>query len=166
MPLSLPWPSGGAIKLSYVNDTPEAQVKFHECFTLTIHPTLCEGRLPVTLSLHTPDGKRLGNTTDLTQVSGTRMAQASPSRCEEVSECAVAVESGFGFSRGAPKIRLKPQPLSVRHHRQPENAAELFYIVGDDPHAMHQRGGGDPHVVGSDQSSFACQCPIDLAILP
>lgn len=64
VPLTLPWPSGGPIKLSYVNDTPEAQVKLQDCFALTAHPTLCEGRLPVTLSLHTPDGKRLASTTD------------------------------------------------------------------------------------------------------
>jgi ATP-dependent helicase HrpB len=64
VPLTLPWPSGGTIKLSYVNDTPEAQVKLQDCFALTAHPTLCEGRLPVTLSLHTPDGKRLASTTD------------------------------------------------------------------------------------------------------
>jgi ATP-dependent helicase HrpB len=64
VPLTLPWPSGGPIKLSYINDTPEAQVKLQDCFTLTAHPTLCEGRLPVTLSLHTPDGKRLASTTD------------------------------------------------------------------------------------------------------
>lgn len=64
VPLTLPWPNGGPIKLSYVNDTPEAQVKLQECFTLTAHPMLCEGRLPVTLSLHTPDGKRLASTTD------------------------------------------------------------------------------------------------------
>jgi ATP-dependent helicase HrpB len=64
VPLTLPWPNGGSIKLSYVNDTPEAQVKIQECFSLIEHPTLCEGRLPVTLSLHTPDGKRLASTTD------------------------------------------------------------------------------------------------------
>ena len=64
VPLTLPWPNGGPIKLSYINDTPEAQVKLQDCFTLTAHPTLCEGRLPVTLSLHTPDGKRLASTTD------------------------------------------------------------------------------------------------------
>lgn len=64
VPLTLPWPNGGPIKLSYVNDTPEAQVKLQDCFTLTTHPTLCEGRLPVTLSLHTPDGKRLATTCD------------------------------------------------------------------------------------------------------
>lgn len=64
VPLTVPWPSGGPIKLSYVNDTPEAQVKLQDCFALTAHPTLCEGRLPVTLSLHTPDGKRLASTTD------------------------------------------------------------------------------------------------------
>ncbi len=64
VPLAIPWSSGGPIKLSYVNDTPEAQVKLQDCLTLTAHPTLCEGRLPVTLSLHTPDGKRLASTTD------------------------------------------------------------------------------------------------------
>jgi len=64
LPLSLPWTNGGTIKISYVNDTPEAQVKLQECFALTEHPTLCEGRLPVALSLHTPDGKRLSTTTD------------------------------------------------------------------------------------------------------
>jgi ATP-dependent helicase HrpB len=64
VPLTLPWPSGGPIKLSYVNDTPEAQVKLQECFALTAHPTLCEGRLPVQLQLCTPDGKRLATTID------------------------------------------------------------------------------------------------------
>ncbi|MFN0078686.1 MAG: ATP-dependent RNA helicase [Prosthecobacter sp.] len=63
-PLSIPWPSGGTVKVSYVNDTPEAQVKLQECFDLTAHPTLCEGRLPVQLLLCTPDGKRLATTTD------------------------------------------------------------------------------------------------------
>jgi len=64
VPLNLPWPSGGPIKLSYVNDTPEAQVKLQDCFTLTTHPTLCEGRLTVQLQLFTPDGKRLATTSD------------------------------------------------------------------------------------------------------
>ena len=63
-PLSLPWPVGGTIKINYTSDTPEAQVKLQECFALTAHPTLCEGRLPVQLSLCTPDGKRLAITTD------------------------------------------------------------------------------------------------------
>jgi ATP-dependent helicase HrpB len=63
-PPTIPWPSGGSIKLSYVNDTPEAQVKLQECFALTEHPTLCEGRLPVQLQLCTPDGKRLASTSD------------------------------------------------------------------------------------------------------
>ena len=64
VPLTHPWPSGGPIKLSYVNDTPEAQVKLQDCFALTEHPTLCEGRLPVQLQLCTPDGKRLATTSD------------------------------------------------------------------------------------------------------
>ncbi len=64
VPLSIPWPSGGTIKVSYVADTPEAQVKLQECFALKEHPTLCEGRLPVQLQFCTPDGKRLATTSD------------------------------------------------------------------------------------------------------
>jgi ATP-dependent helicase HrpB len=64
VPLTIPWPGGGTIKVSYVNDTPEAQVKLQECFALKEHPTLCEGRLPVQLQLCTPDGKKLTSTTD------------------------------------------------------------------------------------------------------
>ncbi len=64
VPLSISWPGGGTIKLSYVADTPEAQVKLQECFALTEHPTLCEGRLPVQIQLCTPDGKRLASTSD------------------------------------------------------------------------------------------------------
>ncbi len=64
VPLSIPWPDNTTVKLSFVNGTPEAQVKLHDCFALKVHPTLCEGRLPVLLSLCTPDGKRLATTTD------------------------------------------------------------------------------------------------------
>jgi len=63
-PLSIAWPDGGSLKVSYVNDLPEAQVKIQECFTGTDHPTLCEGRIPVHLTLCTPDGKRLAATRD------------------------------------------------------------------------------------------------------
>ena len=64
VPLTIPWPGGGTIKVSYVNDTPEAQVKLQECFALKEHPTLCEGRLPVQLQLCSPDGKKLTTTND------------------------------------------------------------------------------------------------------
>ncbi|MDZ4288969.1 MAG: ATP-dependent helicase C-terminal domain-containing protein [Prosthecobacter sp.] len=64
LPLTIPWPDNSTVKVSYLNDSPEAQVKLHDCFTLQSHPTLCEGRLPVLLSLHTPDGKRLTTTPD------------------------------------------------------------------------------------------------------
>jgi ATP-dependent helicase HrpB len=64
VPLTLPWPGGGTIKLSYLNDMPESQVKLQDCFALKEHPTLCEGRLPVQLHLRTPDGKRLAATND------------------------------------------------------------------------------------------------------
>ena len=64
VPLSIPLPDNRSIKVSYVNESAEAQVKLQECFALKAHPTLCEGRLPVLLSLCTPDGKRLASTTD------------------------------------------------------------------------------------------------------
>ena len=64
VPLSIPLPDSRTMKVSYLNDSPEAQVKLQECFALEEHPTLCEGRLPVLLSLCTPDGKRLASTTD------------------------------------------------------------------------------------------------------
>jgi ATP-dependent helicase HrpB len=60
----MPWHGGGTIKLSYVADTPEAQVKLQDCFALREHPTLCKGRLPVQLQLCTPDSKRLASTSD------------------------------------------------------------------------------------------------------
>ncbi len=63
-PLSIPWPDNRTLKIGYGNETPEAQVKLQECFALKEHPTLCEGRLPVLLTLCTPDGKRLATTTD------------------------------------------------------------------------------------------------------
>jgi ATP-dependent helicase HrpB len=64
VPLTLPWPGGSTMKISYVTGTPEAQVKLQECFALKEHPMLCEGRLPAQLQLCTPDGKRLASTTD------------------------------------------------------------------------------------------------------
>lgn len=64
LPLSLPWPDQGTLKISYTTGEPEAQVKLQECFALKTHPTLCEGRLPVLLSLCLPDGKRLATTSD------------------------------------------------------------------------------------------------------
>jgi len=64
LPLSIPWSEGRTTKVSYVNGSPEAQVKLQECFTLKEHPSLCEGRIPVLLKLCAPDGKRLARTTD------------------------------------------------------------------------------------------------------
>jgi ATP-dependent helicase HrpB len=67
-PLSIPWPDGKKLKLLYPDATrdddgepnsPELQVKLHECFALKEHPQICEGRLPVKLWLCSPDGKRL-----------------------------------------------------------------------------------------------------------
>src|SRR5687767_7704852 len=62
-PTSVPWLEGKRLKLQY-EDVPEAQVKLHECFPLTAHPKICEGKVPVKLWLCAPDGKRLEATTD------------------------------------------------------------------------------------------------------
>ena len=64
LPLTIPWLDKSTTKVSYINETPEAQVKLQECFGLKEHPSLCEGRLPLLLNLCTPDGKRLATTTD------------------------------------------------------------------------------------------------------
>ncbi|MES2707296.1 MAG: ATP-dependent helicase C-terminal domain-containing protein [Verrucomicrobiota bacterium] len=64
LPLSVPGPDNRPLKISYLDGEPEAQAKLQECFTLKEHPTLCEGRLPVLLTLLTPDNKRLTTTTD------------------------------------------------------------------------------------------------------
>jgi ATP-dependent helicase HrpB len=67
-PLSVPWPDGRKLKLLYAEqaqgedgeaNSPEVQVKLHECFALKEHPHICEGKVPVKLWLATPDGKRL-----------------------------------------------------------------------------------------------------------
>ena len=67
-PTSVVWPDGRKLKLLYAEATrdedgqansPELQVKLHECFALKQHPHICEGRLPVKLWLCAPDGKRL-----------------------------------------------------------------------------------------------------------
>ncbi|HXI53530.1 MAG TPA: ATP-dependent helicase C-terminal domain-containing protein, partial [Candidatus Saccharimonadales bacterium] len=71
LPLQIPWPDGRKLKLLYPEtardedgepNSPEVQVKLHECFSLKEHPHLCEGKLPVKLWLCTPDGKRLEST--------------------------------------------------------------------------------------------------------
>jgi len=64
LPPSIPWFNNRSVKVSYLNESPEAQVKLKDCFELEEHPTLCEGQLPVLLNLCTPDGKRLATTTD------------------------------------------------------------------------------------------------------
>jgi ATP-dependent helicase HrpB len=71
-PLILTWPDGRKLKLLYPDNDPastelalpEVNVKLHECFPLTEHPMLCEGKVPVKLWLCTPDGKRLEPTTN------------------------------------------------------------------------------------------------------
>jgi ATP-dependent helicase HrpB len=67
-PTSIAWPDGRKVKLLYPeqgrdedghSNSPELQVKLHECFVLKAHPHICEGRLPVKLWLCAPEGKRL-----------------------------------------------------------------------------------------------------------
>jgi ATP-dependent helicase HrpB len=67
-PLSVTWPDGRKLKLLYPEsardedgqpNSPELQVKLHECFGLKEHPHICEGGLPLKLWLCAPDGKRL-----------------------------------------------------------------------------------------------------------
>jgi ATP-dependent helicase HrpB len=66
-PLNIIWPDGRKFKLLYLeNDVasaevapPELNIKLHECFTLSAHPVICEGKVPVKLWLCSPDGKRL-----------------------------------------------------------------------------------------------------------
>jgi ATP-dependent helicase HrpB len=64
LPASMPWLNKGTTKISYLNGSPEAQVKIQECWALEEHPTLCEGRLPVLLKLCDPNGKKIATTTD------------------------------------------------------------------------------------------------------
>lgn len=72
-PPTLAWPDGRKLKLLYpagnagANSAftpPELQIKLHECFPLTQHPCICEGKVPVRLWLCGPDQKRIESTTD------------------------------------------------------------------------------------------------------
>jgi ATP-dependent helicase HrpB len=74
-PTSLPWPDGRKLKLQYPEqprdaegqpNSPELQVKLHECFALKAHPHICEGHVPAKLWLCAPDGKRLESTSNWT----------------------------------------------------------------------------------------------------
>ena len=67
-PQTIAWPDGRKLKLLYPENardedgqpnSPELQVKLHECFALREHPHICEGKRPVKLRLCAPDGKRL-----------------------------------------------------------------------------------------------------------
>jgi ATP-dependent helicase HrpB len=67
-PLSIAWPGDKKLKLLYAEqardddgdpNSPEVQVKLHECFALKEHPHICEGRVPVKIWLAAPDGKRI-----------------------------------------------------------------------------------------------------------
>lgn len=71
LPLSLRWPTGKPVKLTYSESEhpgaptwPSAQIKLNDCWGLKEQPLLGEGRVPVQLMLLLPDGKRLDTTTD------------------------------------------------------------------------------------------------------
>jgi ATP-dependent helicase HrpB len=66
-------PNGKSSRLTYAEPDPEAepeewlapeiQVKLSECFGLTSHPTIAEGKVSIRFQLQAPDGKRLATTT-------------------------------------------------------------------------------------------------------
>lgn len=76
-PTVIPWLGDKKLKLQY-EDVPEAQVKLHECFPLTAHPKVCEGKVPVKLWLCAPDGKRLEATTDWPAFKATGYPKLKP----------------------------------------------------------------------------------------
>jgi ATP-dependent helicase HrpB len=67
-PQSIAWPGEKKMKLLYPesgdSNTPELQVKLHECFDAKEHPRIGEGKVAVRVWLCAPDGKRLQCTTD------------------------------------------------------------------------------------------------------
>jgi ATP-dependent helicase HrpB len=72
-PAAWPWPDGRKVKFLYADiiadpkklgEPPELQMKLHECFALTEHPRICEGKAAARLWLCAPDGKRLEATLD------------------------------------------------------------------------------------------------------
>ena len=74
LPLSIPWPNGKTVKLTYPEPDrdskdgwPTAQVKLNDSWALKEHPILCESKVPVRLCLLLPDSKRLDETTDFPQ---------------------------------------------------------------------------------------------------
>jgi ATP-dependent helicase HrpB len=71
-PTRVKWVRDQTLKLVYVGADPEAkrvasveaQVKLVDCFGMSDPPMVGEGKVPVRLRLHLPDGKRLADTAD------------------------------------------------------------------------------------------------------
>ncbi|MEO6035521.1 MAG: ATP-dependent helicase C-terminal domain-containing protein, partial [Verrucomicrobiota bacterium] len=70
-PVAVAWPGEKRLKMLYPEESrdddgqpnsPELQVKLHECFGAKDHPHICDGKLLVRIWLSTPDGKRLEST--------------------------------------------------------------------------------------------------------
>jgi ATP-dependent helicase HrpB len=76
-PTAVAWLGDKKLKLQY-EDAPEAQVKLHECFGLTTHPKVCEGKVPVKLWLCAPDGRRIAATTDWLAFKATEYPKFKP----------------------------------------------------------------------------------------
>jgi ATP-dependent helicase HrpB len=73
------------VKLQYAENPPEetlkepeVQVKLHECFSLTDHPKICEGKVPVRIWLCSPDGKRLESTTNWPEFRAKEYSKLKP----------------------------------------------------------------------------------------
>jgi ATP-dependent helicase HrpB len=65
LPESLPIPSGRRVALDYSADDPRLAVKLQEMFGCTAHPTVLEGRLPITVELLSPAGRPVALSRDL-----------------------------------------------------------------------------------------------------
>jgi hypothetical protein len=99
-PTSIPWADGRKVKLLYPEqahdedgqpNSPELQVKLHECFTLKAHPLICEGRLPVKLWLEA------GSYYQLDCIQGEQLPEAQTRAPKEAPRRALAL-TGVGVA--------------------------------------------------------------------
>lgn len=65
LPLQMKVPSGSNIRIDYSHDIPVLAVKLQEMFGLQIHPSLLEGRLPLSVHLLSPARRPVQVTQDL-----------------------------------------------------------------------------------------------------
>ena len=55
---------------------------------------------------------------------------------------------------------------SILQNLKPRNPPEFVGVAGHQRHAMHQRRGSDPEVIGSDEIAAALQMAVEFAVLP